>query len=304
MNNHARRLFAAALSMAAAASLALPAGSASAAEPSAPTTLAVGEPATAGSVRARVKHWTPERMRAAFQRSPEQAQATSVAAAGPSVDTVGKVFFEHPDGTPDVCSGSAIDTPASTLVMTAGHCLYQGPGGGWMKNVVFVPGYENGDAPLGVFPAWNVTTDSLWSAEGDLEHDYGLIITHDNGAGEHVAEAAGGFGVVADQGAVNDVTIIGYPAEAPYDGEHQEECNDITEPTPPPQNMIYAYCPNMVGGSSGSPWLVEYDPGDQLGLIYGVNSVIDGGGYVATPRFDARTLSNVSLTDQIAAARP
>ena len=68
--------------------------------------------------------------------------------------------------------------------------------------------------------------------------------------------------------------------------------------------MISAYCPNMVAGSSGSPWLIEYNPADQLELLYGVNSIIDGNGYVATPRFDGRTLDNVSLMDQIAAARP
>lgn len=304
MRIHARRLFAAALSMAAAASLALTAGSASAAGQEAPETLAVKQETAPGAVKALLDHWTPARMRTAIQQTPDQTEAAGAAAAGPTVDTVGKIFFDHPNGTPDVCSGAAIDTPASTLVMTAGHCLHEGPGGGWMTNVVFVPAYENGDAPLGVFAAWNVATDSLWSAEGDWEHDYGMIITYDNGAGEHVADAAGGFGVVANQGAINDVTIIGYPAAAPYDGKHQEKCNDITEPTSPPQNMISAHCPNMVAGSSGSPWLIEYNPADQLGLLYGVNSIIDGNGYVATPRFDGRTLDNVSLMDQIAAARP
>ncbi|EST26289.1 hypothetical protein N566_24090 [Streptomycetaceae bacterium MP113-05] len=59
-----------------------------------------------------------------------------------------------------------------------------------------------------------------------------------------------------------------------------------------------------MGGSSGGPWLIEYSAGDQLGLIYGLNTIIDGQGFVATPRFDQRTLDFVILMDQIAAARP
>lgn len=224
----------------AAGSFALTAGSASAAGQEAHEPLAVSVGTWLKSVEALLDYWTRERMRAALHQYQQRTEATNDAAAGPAVDAVGKVFFNHPNGTPEVCSGAATETPASTLVMTAGHCLHEGPGDDWTTNVVFVPGYENGGAPLGVFPAWNFSTDAPWSAEGDVAHDHGVIITCGNAAGERVVDVAGGFGVGVNQGAINDVTVFRCPAEPPYDGEHQEECRHISELASPPQNVSVA----------------------------------------------------------------
>lgn len=56
---------------------------------------------------------------------------------------VGKVFFDSPYG-PAVCSGTVIkdvNPPGkSNLVWTAGHCVHAG---GWYRNLVFVPAYND-----------------------------------------------------------------------------------------------------------------------------------------------------------------
>ncbi|MFI2436547.1 hypothetical protein [Streptomyces sp. NPDC018693] len=106
-----------------------------------------------------------------------------------------------------------------------------------------------------------------------------------------------------NRGTVNEVTVVGYPAADGYDGLHQEFCTDTTVPTPVPRDMISADCPHVRQGSSGGPWLIDYDPAEEIGDIYGVTS-ISTGRFTATPRFDQRTLDFVVLMNQLAAARP
>ncbi|MFF9773610.1 trypsin-like serine peptidase [Streptomyces sp. NPDC013978] len=300
----------------AASLLGVPAAQPAAAEPAAKelpiaatTAAKIEVPGAAGKSRAQQEEallafWTPERMRETVAGRPT-ARATAAALTAAVSDTVGKLFFRQPSGRTDHCTATAVDTGAETLVMTAAHCLHGGPGASWMRDIVFVPAYHDGDAPLGTFPAWNIATDSLWSSgtAPDWEHDYGMIITHDNAAGEHVVDAAGGFQVVNDARTGENVSIMGYSGP-PYDGEHQEYCEDLIEPTAPPVDMWQVYCRNMAPGSSGSPWLLDYDPTEGIGYIAGLNSVSDTGGFVASPRFDSRTADFVALLDQLAAARP
>ncbi|MYV61944.1 hypothetical protein GTW37_23605, partial [Streptomyces sp. SID4931] len=59
---------------------------------------------------------------------------------------VGKVFFDSPKGSM-VCSGTVVKDPKnpgkSNLVWTAGHCVHAGAGGGWYRNIIFVPSYND-----------------------------------------------------------------------------------------------------------------------------------------------------------------
>ena len=46
-----------------------------------------------------------------------------------------------------VCSGTVVKDPRnpgkSNLVWTAGHCVHAGDDGGWYRNIVFVPAYND-----------------------------------------------------------------------------------------------------------------------------------------------------------------
>ena len=46
-----------------------------------------------------------------------------------------------------VCSATVVEDPAhpgkSNLVWTAGHCVHAGKKGGWYRNIVFVPSYND-----------------------------------------------------------------------------------------------------------------------------------------------------------------
>jgi V8-like Glu-specific endopeptidase len=261
-------------------------------------------------------YWTPERMREAIGNEPGGVAAARTAAKTPAAravaeealsETVGYLLFNHPDGTPSHCTGTAVDTASQTLVLTAAHCLHEGPGGGWMKNVVFVPAYHNGPAGYGLFEAWNVATDSLWSSgsESDPEHDYGMVITENNSRGQRLGAAVGGQTLVTkdDVRTGEPITLIGYSG-TPFDGQHQELCEDLILPVPPPENLWHTDCPNITGGASGGPWMLDYDPATGSGYIAGLTSQGIAGGTAISPQFDDRTAAFANLVEQIAAARP
>ncbi|MFE6978151.1 trypsin-like serine peptidase [Streptomyces sp. NPDC057682] len=261
-------------------------------------------------------YWTPERMREAIgdgdadtaaagtaRRSP----ATAAVAEGALSETVGYLLFNHPDGTPSHCTGTAVDTASQMLVLTAAHCLHEGPDGGWMKNIVFVPAYDNGPGAYGLFEAWNIATDSLWSSgsESDPEHDYGMVITEDNSRGQRLGEAVGGQTLVTkdDVRTGEPIALIGYSG-TPYDGEHQELCEDLILPVPPPENLWHTDCPNITGGASGGPWMLDYDPATGSGYVAGLTSQGIPGGTAISPQFDDRTAAFADLMEQLTAARP
>lgn len=275
---------------------------------------AIDLPGAAGTSRAEaeknlLRYWTPERIaeavakgdrRAAPVKSggPTAAQALAPV-EGPVLEPVGKVLFTYESGSPGSCTGTLVNTPSGRLVVTAGHCIEEGgPEGEWHRNIAFVPGH-GGPEELGVFTAANVAADGLWASDADERYDVGLIQLNDNAAGESAADVAGAFDIRTTPSTTADVHIVGYPAAGGHDGNHQEHCEDITEPTPPPRELIMAECPNMYEGSSGGPWLYEFDPVEEVGDIYGVNGIFDGR-FVATPKFTSRTLQHVAWMEMAA----
>ncbi|MFI7275808.1 trypsin-like serine peptidase [Streptomyces sp. NPDC049879] len=216
---------------------------------------------------------------------------------------VGKVFFDSPDG-PMVCSGTVIQDPAhpgqSNLVATAGHCVHAGAGGGWYRNIQFIPAFNNGGlpadqvysesvayeqvAPYGAFWADYVSTTQYWidngtesggdGAHGDFAvmsvqpmEDTGLSLEETVGAAVPVnfdAPAVSGLGTV---------TLYGFPEAAPYDGVAMYRCTaepgrlslDASMPV-----MYWAGC-TMTSGASGGPWLRTN--GDGQAELVSVNSI-------------------------------
>ncbi len=63
----------------------------------------------------------------------------------------GRVFGADPVNGPFSCSGISLATPSGSIVLTAGHCVYEA--GRWARDLSFVPGYDHGRRPFGTFRA-------------------------------------------------------------------------------------------------------------------------------------------------------
>src|SRR4051812_8139550 len=67
------------------------------------------------------------------------------AGGGDVKKTAGRVFFTF-QGRKASCSGDAVTSTNKSVVVTAGHCVkFEGS---WHTDWIFVPGYDNGNAPF------------------------------------------------------------------------------------------------------------------------------------------------------------
>lgn len=281
-----------------------------------------------------VNYWTPERMAAAIpadipatkagkpapasrsgeagttapraaesrpgSRSRAQSQQGILVNATP---TVGKAFFHDPsDGGDYQCSASSLNSGSLRLVLTAGHCVHNGPvscvdpgvGNAWMENWVFVPGYAFGSRPNGTFPARTLRAFNNWINNCDLQYDAAMVTTSTNEFGALLVNAVGGNALAWNFPTEFDATIFGYPSNHD-DGEVQWVCQGRTSRAgvfdPRPQLGC-----NFGEGSSGGPWFREYSDSTLLGTSNGVMSTVDGAGVNTSPYFDDKIKSMFDAT--------
>ncbi|NYT94746.1 serine protease [Salinispora sp. H7-4] len=238
-----------------------------------------GQPVTASGEKV-TDYWTPERMAAAVPIAGPASNGTSgeraVASAEGYTLTVGKIFYTLPGGGDSWCSASAVDSPKKRLVLTAAHCVLKESG--WVFNIAFVPGYENGEAPLGMFAATNVTVSPSYIHEVP---DYGFdlaVLTMANGDVEDrpVGRVVNPFPVEWNTGYEHDnVTPIGYPQNV-NGGKIQHHYEEVSTQESPHDNMIWGDFP-AYHGASGGPWVRNFN-GDGNGTIISINSLADGHG--------------------------
>jgi hypothetical protein len=227
----------------------------------------------AGGEAVRVSSfWTPARMRSApaLDASPTAPTATASFAPVPeptmAPNTVNGRLFLKQAGHFGYCSGTAINTPSRSLVLTAGHCVNTGPvtrsgKSFWSTYMEFVPAYTNGVAPFGAFVAHRAKVFALkqWVHTGNPDYDIGAVVTSPNSEGVHVADAVGGGATIAmNLSRHQEFATFGYPGKtrsmqgcsSPYVGD-----DSLTYPLPGPPTMAIG-C-HWAPGASGGGWLIE-----------------------------------------------
>jgi hypothetical protein len=238
-------------------------------------------------------------LKAGVQPAPVPARAGAVPMTGrigspwtgnshlPPATTTGKVFFTTTgNGVREnwVCSGSTVNSNGKDVVFTAGHCVYgslggEVPGETWHSNWAFVPDYNNGSAPYGVWTArqlWSLTSYVWNQDEGD---DIGAVVMNLNSFGQHIVNVVGGQGLAWNWPASEYVYDFGYPAAAPFNGAVLDECDGYEFNWSAVVSSTMGLACNFTGGSSGGPWLAFF--GGEFGYVNGVN----GFGYASLPGY-------------------
>lgn len=195
--------------------------------------------------------------------------------------TSGKVFFSY-NGKDYVCSGSAINNSYKNLVMTAAHCIHDGPGGGWHSNIAFAPAYYDGVSSYGL---WEWDTARTFNGRiNNRNYDYDqAFFTVRQKNGRNLVNVVGGNGLSYNYGqAQPNVRISGYPAGAPYNGRFPYSCYGDTKKRLI-NNDAYMNC-DFTGGASGGPWFREMSS-ENVGYVFAVTSRRSTSG---TPRLYAR----------------
>ncbi len=154
-----------------------------------------------------------------------------------------------------------------STVITAGHCVKLD--GAFHTNWVFVPGYNNGNAPYGTWTARATMTTPQWLASEDINYDVGAAVVNQLN-GQSLTDVVGGQGVAFNQAKAQQMYAFGWPAESPYDGTKMIYCSGTTF-NALISDGIGMTC-DMTGGASGGPWFAQFNEGAGTGLLNSVNS--------------------------------
>ena len=229
-----------------------------------------------------------------------QSWPTGTANAGGLIARVsGRVYFElgtAPNISAYVCSGSVVNDgrPGYSLVLTAGHCVYD-QSLGWATFWMFVPQADG----LPVVPTCDQSPRGCWTATSLVAHSRFTTATGFNGT---TARYDFGFAVVGAGGLDgqtqldadspldadtnpdslpiaysgvakgNTLYAFGYPVAAPYNGTDLVYCSGPVVQDLFNANATWGLTCNMTGGASGGPWLSGYNESIGVGTLASLNS--------------------------------
>jgi V8-like Glu-specific endopeptidase len=254
-----------------------------------------GPSSDTGANAGDASYWTAERMQAAQPVQPRTGAGTitprvhAAMAAGASqgafsdgIPEVGTFFVDTPAGD-TTCTGSVVHSPGKDLVLSAGHCLY-----GWRTGTahrIFVPKYTGGlDAahqPYGFFPVQSVFVDPRFSPQPatstHTDLDFGFVSTGTDSAGAQLEDVTGALTLTTTPSYRNTVTVLGYPSKAHNPSGRTWSCTVATAPLPAYHQMQMT-CPGFYGGTSGGPWIADYNADTHTGNVIGETGGLDGGG--------------------------
>lgn len=148
------------------------------------------------------------------------------------------------------CSGALI---GPDTVLTAGHCVHSGGGGGtWSQNVTVYPGRNGPTSPYGSCTAKTLYSVLGWTRDKNAAYDYGAIKLNCK-AGNTV----GWFGFYYQPGSANGTvaSLAGYPGERPL--EQWFGTGSVTSST----DMRSVYNTDTTPGNSGGGVYVASGPG-------------------------------------------
>lgn len=215
--------------------------------------LAHGKSATKGAEKAGKSMKISGQEANASTKKANKAKKSNKRSSVRPVSHIGKVFFTL-GGSDYVCSGNSVVSANESTVSTAGHCANEGPGA-FATRWIFVPAYENGNAPYGSFAATELVTPTQWSNGGDITYDTAFAVVTDN-SGVSLADQVGASGVAFNQARGLNYTAFGYPAGSPFNGETLQSCSGWSVDDPFGQSNSQGIPCNMTGGSSGGPWFL------------------------------------------------
>ncbi|MEU4845462.1 trypsin-like serine peptidase [Streptomyces gilvosporeus] len=183
---------------------------------------------------------------------------------------VGAVFEKNDRGA-HFCTASVVQSPGRNMLITAAHCAYDADAGTTVNDLVFAPDYRDGDGPTGLWKVKKVVVDDRWAKSQDEDLDVAFLIL-DKKQGKQIQDVLGGNTLGIDRGYDNEVKITGYPTSR----ETPISCQNRTTKFSDTQMRIQ--CTDFEGGTSGSPWLADYDPTSHTGTVIGVLGGHEGGG--------------------------
>ncbi len=191
------------------------------------------------------------------------------------------------------CSASVINSPHGDLVITAAHCVT-----GTSGTVVFVPGYDSGKAPYGIWDVTKVYVDQAWKSSHNPDDDVAILKVSQPGSTVPIEDVVtGGEKLVTGEPADHQlVEVIGYPDSSNQPVTCQ---NYLKEPM---TDQLEFDCGGYPDGTSGGPFLTKVNAKTGLGTVVGVIGGYQQGGDTPQVSYSAVFGAYVAALDKTAVA--
>ena len=191
------------------------------------------------------------------------------------------------------CSASVVHSKTGNLVLTAAHCVSPAQA----SSILFVPDYNDGKAPLGVWQVSRVYEGSGWLSSRDPDDDVALLVVDKPGSRERIEDLTGGERLPASapaSGTVVDVTAYPDGANGPVACRNSETLYSSSQ--------LQFDCGGFTDGTSGSPLLADVNASTGLGTVLGAIGGYEQGGDTPSVSYAAVLGSNVEALYQRAEA--
>ena len=226
--------------------------------------------------------------------STQTVLGASWTSGGAVVQTTGKVLFAL-GSSYYVCSASVVDDGKNnddrSIILTAGHCVYDETNQQWATNWMFIPDYDAKPASLttsgsfcaetlyGCWVADFLVASSKFTTAGGFNqqatvHDYAFAVVSEGVGPSGNAQLDGTVGtqpMKTDTRTLKAETyLFGYPAAGKYNGKDLVYSRGPLGTDPYNDNLTYRVSSDMTGGCSGGPWFQGFSGGS--GTLMSVNS--------------------------------
>ncbi|GGS05508.1 hypothetical protein GCM10010252_50290 [Streptomyces aureoverticillatus] len=193
--------------------------------------------------------------------------------------TIGVLYFVGKDLSAHSCTASVVHSAKGNLVLTAAHC-----GNG--SKYAFVPQYRSDRSatkqPYGIWAVDRVFKDPRHTVKGPgSDLDFAFATLKADQRGRQVEQVTGANRLTRTPSYQVPVTVIGYP-KAAYDAKDRAiKCRAKTTRLAGYKQLRMA-CGGFYGGTSGSPWLMNFDEKTKTGDVVGNLGGWGGGGASAS----------------------
>jgi V8-like Glu-specific endopeptidase len=188
------------------------------------------------------------------------------------------------------CTASVIGGPHGDLVVTAAHCVTGTSG------IVFVPGYDRGAAPYGIWTVTKIYVDRSWTSSSNPDDDVAFLRVSQAGSIVPIEDVTGAEALKAGTPARQLVEVIGYPDS----GSQPIVCRNWTRE--PMSEQLEFDCGGYTDGTSGGPFLASVNPLTGQGTVIGVIGGYEQGGLTPQVSYSSMFGANVAALYQQAVA--
>ncbi|MGW0531007.1 trypsin-like serine peptidase [Streptomyces sp. NPDC003032] len=189
--------------------------------------------------------------------------------------TIGVLYFVDKGMASHNCTASVVHSAKGNLILTAGHC-----GNG--DKYAFVPQYRTGKTPAqqpnGIWAVDRVFRDPRHTDYGpgsDLDFAFATVKPDDRG--RQVEKVTGANTLTRTPRYDVTVTVIGYPSARNAPKDQAIKCRAKTTRLTG-YKQLRMECGGFFGGTSGSPWLMNFDERTKTGKVVGNLGGAGGGG--------------------------